>query len=73
MATATGGIDDLNAKLAEMTMVQLRDELRKRRLKTTGLKNEFILRLVAIMNVERKHGDPEQQVDKSESGNTCLK
>jgi len=29
MATATGGIDDLNAKLAEMTMVQLRDELKK--------------------------------------------
>jgi len=70
---ATGGIDDLNAKLAEMTMVQLRDELKKRRLKTTGLKNELILRLAAIMNVEREHGDPEQQIDKSECGNTCLK
>jgi len=42
-------------------------------LKTTELKNELILRLAAIMNVEREHGDPEQQIDKSESGNTCLK
>lgn len=52
--------DDLNAKLAEMTMVQLKEELKKRRLKTTGLKNELILRLSTIMSVEREHGDTGQ-------------
>lgn len=66
--------DDLNTKLAEMTMVQLKEELKKRRLKTTGLKNELILRLLAIMSVEREHGDPEQH-DGTNEGETmrCLR
>lgn len=61
--------DDLNTKLAEMTMVQLKEELKKRRLKTTGLKNKLILRLLAIMSVEREHGDPEQH-DGTNEGET---
>ncbi|XP_067214172.1 SAFB-like transcription modulator [Linepithema humile] len=52
--------DDLNAKLADMTTVQLKDELKRRKLKTTGLKNELILRLSAIMQIERDHGELEQ-------------
>lgn len=63
--------DDLNTKLAEMTMVQLK-ELKKRRLKTTGLKNELILRLLAIMSVEREHGDPEQHVGTNEGDHALL-
>jgi len=49
--TEPGTMDnELSAKLVEMTMVQLKEELKKRRLKT-GLKNELILRLSAIMSV----------------------
>ncbi|KYN01669.1 hypothetical protein ALC62_07498 [Cyphomyrmex costatus] len=55
--------NELSAKLAEMTMVRLKEELKQRKLKTTGLKNELILRLSAIMNLEREHGDLERHID----------
>lgn len=52
-------IDELNIKLANMTMVQLKQELRKRKLKTVGLKNELILKLFSFMQLEREHGATE--------------
>jgi len=55
--------DDLNAKLADMTMVQLKDKLKKRKLKTTGAKNELILRLSKIMQIEHDHGAADEKDD----------
>ncbi|KYN11094.1 hypothetical protein ALC57_16753 [Trachymyrmex cornetzi] len=55
--------DELSAKLAEMTVVQLKEELQQRKLKTTGLKDELISRLMAIMSFEHEHGDPERRTD----------
>lgn len=58
--SASAANDDLNAKLTDMTAAQLRQELKKRNLKTAGLKNELILRLLPFMQLEREHGETEQ-------------
>ncbi|KMQ86273.1 sap domain containing [Lasius niger] len=55
--------DDLSAKLADMTTVQLKQELRKRKLKTAGLKGELVLRLLPFMQLEREHSETEQYDD----------
>lgn len=49
--------DELKAKLTDMTTVQLKGELTKRWLKTTGLKNELVLRLLPFMQLESEHGE----------------
>lgn len=40
-----------------MTMVEIKQELRRRKLKTAGLKNELILRLLPFLQLEREHGE----------------
>lgn len=53
-------IDDLTTKLTNMTMVQLKEELKKRKLKTVEPKNELILRLLPFIQLEREHGEAER-------------
>lgn len=49
--------DELKAKLTNMTTVEIKQELRRRKLKTAGLKNELILRLLPFLQLEREHGE----------------
>lgn len=49
--------DNLSAMLTNMTIVQLKKELKKQSLKTTGAKNELILRLEKVMQVERARSE----------------
>lgn len=68
-ASASAVNDDLNAMLADMTLVQLKKELKKRSLKTTGAKNELILRLEKVMQVERARGELQRgNNDKDDGG-----
>lgn len=55
--SVSGINDDLSAMLATMTLVQLKKRLKKRGLKTTGSKNELILKLEKVMQVERARGE----------------
>lgn len=58
--------NNLKTNLSNMTMVQLKEELKRRRLKTMGLKNELILRLLPFMQLEREHGQAEQHDDQKQ-------
>lgn len=55
--------DNLNAQLTDMTTIQLKQELKKRKLKTTGLKSELIQRLLPFMQLEREQGETEPHDD----------
>jgi len=46
-----------------MTTIRLKEELKKWKLKTTGLKNELILRLLPFMQLELEHGETENHDD----------
>jgi len=46
--------DDISAKLTNMTMIQLKNELKKWGFRRIGLKNELILRITAIVQLERE-------------------
>jgi len=59
--TTSEANDDLTARLTVMTTIQLKEELKKRKLKTAGLKNELILRLLPFMQLE--HGEIENHDD----------
>lgn len=47
--------DDLSKRLANMTLVQ-KQKLKKRNLKTSGSKNELVLRLMYSMQGEHENG-----------------
>lgn len=47
--------DDLSTMLSKMTLVRLKKELKKRNLRTTGVKNELVLRLLEVMQTEREN------------------
>lgn len=78
-ANANAVNDDLSTMLSKMTLIRLKKELKKRNLRTTGVKNELILRLLKVMQVEHGQGefrgyestqsgdDEEEQEDGSES------
>lgn len=57
---SAASIDDLTTKLTNLTMVQLKEELKRRKLKTAGPKNELVLRLLPFMQLEREHGEAER-------------
>lgn len=44
-----------DVKLAAMKTAELKEELRSRKLKTTGKKTELVLRLKEALDLERKH------------------
>ena len=50
-------------EVAQMTAVQLKAELKKRKLKVSGVKDELIARLMASLQLEREHGDPDIEED----------
>ncbi|KYN27494.1 hypothetical protein ALC57_03114 [Trachymyrmex cornetzi] len=62
--------DELKTKLTNMTMVELKQELRKRKLKTTGLKNELILRLLPFKQLEFEHGETDDDDINGEDDDT---
>ena len=53
------GITD--EEVAQMTAVQLKAELKKRKLKVSGVKEELVARLMASLQLEREHGDPDTE------------
>lgn len=53
-------IDDITTKLTNLTMVQLKEELKRRKLKTAGPKNELVLRLLPFIQLEHEHGEAER-------------
>ncbi|XP_025266570.1 uncharacterized protein LOC109610141 isoform X2 [Camponotus floridanus] len=64
MESGTGAAnDDLSTTLMSMTTIQLKQELKKRKLKTAGLKSELIARLLPFMQLEREHGETEHDDD----------
>lgn len=57
--------DDLQTKLTNMTTIQLKEKLKRRKLKTTSLKAELITRLLPFMQLEREHDETEQDEDEA--------
>lgn len=53
----------MDAEVAGKTTTQLKEELKKRKLKTTGIKSELVHRLMAALQLEREHVDPEKNDD----------
>ena len=49
------GMEDERARLLEVTLPKLKDELRKRKLKTTGNKNELVVRLETALSLEDQY------------------
>jgi len=46
--------DNTNARMQDMTFIQLKDKLRRRKMKTTDVKADLIKRLEMIMMYEEK-------------------
>lgn len=68
--TSVTNDDELKTKLTNMMLVKLKQELRKRKRKTAGLKNELILRLLPFMQLEREHGEADQGDDAKSEDDT---
>ncbi|XP_033305934.1 uncharacterized protein LOC117208737 [Bombus bifarius] len=66
--TGEAGLTD--EQVVQMRTSELKDELRRRRLRLAGRKRELVERLLAALRVEREHGarggDPEDDDDDSE-------
>ncbi|XP_033314541.1 transcription initiation factor TFIID subunit 7-like [Bombus bifarius] len=66
----TGEVGLTDEQVVQMRTSELKDELRRRRLRLAGRKRELVERLLAALRVEREHGargdDPEDEDDESE-------
>ena len=49
--------------VAQMQIPELKDELRRRRLRLAGRKREMVTRLLAVIRLEREHGGQEEDQD----------
>lgn len=57
-------------QVAQMLVPEIKDELRRRRLRLTGRKRELLQRLMAALRLEREHGahdDDDEEVDDDEA------
>ena len=58
-----GEADLTDEQVAQMRIPELKDELRKRRLRLTGRKRELVTRLLATVRLDREHGAREEDDD----------
>ena len=58
-----GEADFTDEQVAQMRIPELKDELRKRRLRLAGRKRELVARLLAAVRLEREHGAREEDDD----------
>ena len=58
-----GEADLTDEQVAQMRIPELKDELRKRRLRLAGRKRELVTRLLAAVRLEREHGAREEDDD----------
>ena len=63
-------MEDIEAYLSQLTVVKLRDELKKRHVGYVGKKHELIARLQEIMLKERKGDEPEEQTEQESTDET---
>lgn len=63
------GVTNINAKLVGKITAQLKEELKKRKLKTIGVKNELVLRLITALQLEREHGESQDHDDSEDERN----
>ena len=61
------GGDDRLEQVATMKLVELRNDLKARKLKTSGKKEELQRRLRAAIMLEIEHGDVEEEEKEEES------
>ena len=58
-----GEADLTDEEVVQMRILELKDELRKRRLRLAGRKRELVARLLAAVRLEREHGAREEDDD----------
>ena len=58
-----GEADLTDEQVVQMRIPELKDELRKRRLRLAGRKRELVARLLAAVRLEREHGAREEDDD----------
>ena len=58
-----GEADLTDEQVAQMRIPELKDELRKRRLRLTDRKRELVVRLLAAVRLDREHGAREEDDD----------
>ena len=56
-------------QVAQMRIPELKNELRRRRLRLTGRKRELVARLLAAVRLEREHGAREEDDDDNDNDN----
>ena len=58
----------IDEQVVQMQIPELKDELRRRRLRLAGRKHELVARLLAAVRLEREHGAREEDDDDDEMG-----